>query len=284
MADPEAPGATSNFFIAFRVLSPERRRAIRAVYEFCRRADDAVDQAPDRSAGRVALERVADELERLFRPLSRGAAADPLRVAVDRYELPRQPFDDLLEGVSWDLDGRQYDSTDDLRQYCYRVASTVGLLCVRIFGCSGDRCDAYARELGVALQWTNILRDIGSDLARGRVYLPATALRRHDLTAESLARPDLEVRRRVCELVRHEAAYAWSCFAEAERVLPDDERPRLLSAEIMAGVYRQLLRAVERGGDRVLSTRITVSGPRRAWIALRLVLGHRLSYGLRGSR
>jgi phytoene synthase len=284
MSGDGTPQASSNFFVAFRVLSPERRKAIRAVYGFCRRADDAVDQAPDGRVGRLALDRVVAELDRLFATAPPRGPSDPLREAVERFSLPRKPFDDLLEGVSWDLEGRRYDSVEDLRQYCYRVASTVGLLCVRIFGCRGESCDPYARELGVALQWTNILRDIGSDLARGRVYLPSSALAGHGLTPDDLTSRDPAVRDRIAALVRREAAYARHCFAEAERVRPVAERPKLLAAEIMAGVYRQLLHAVERAGDRVLSGRITVSGPRRGWIALRLLLGHRLAYGFRGSR
>lgn len=272
-----APSGTSNFFIAFRVLSPERRQAIEAVYGFCRRADDAVDAAPDPAEARRALARVAEGLERAFSERDPGPDGEvlALRRAVRRFDLPRRPFADLLDGVSWDIDGRRYADTAELREYCYRVASTVGLLCVRIFGCRDGAGDDYARELGVALQWTNILRDVGQDLAQGRIYLPTSALRRHRLSQRDLAEPDAAARARLRALILEEARYARLCFAAAHRALPAEERSRVLAAEIMAGVYRRLLRRVERAGDRVLDRRIRVSAMERGWIAARLLARHR---------
>jgi len=253
--------AASNFFVAFRVLSPEGRRAIKAVYGFCRGADDAVDDAVTESDARNALQRVAEELDGSF-----SGAGSELSWAIERYALPRKPFDDLLEGVAWDIERRRYERTGDLREYCYRVASTVGLLCVRIFGCGDGRCDAYASELGVAMQWTNILRDVGEDLRNGRCYLTADALRRHRLTEEDLRSGDADSRARLAALIREEAAYARSCYAEAGRLLPDEERSKVLAGEIMAAVYRALLQRVERAADGVLDRRVRVSGIRRLWI------------------
>jgi phytoene synthase len=272
-----ASSGTSNFFIAFRVLAPERRRAIEAVYGFCRRADDAVDATADASTARAALERVAESLERAF-----GAGEDQrpvleLRRAIRRFDLPRRPFDDLLEGVSWDIEGRRYRDTAALREYCYRVASTVGLLCVRIFGCRDGAGDDYARELGVALQWTNILRDVAQDLSQGRIYLPERSLRRHRLSGRDLGDPDPAARPRVAALIREEARYARLCFAEARRVLPRSERSKVLAAEIMAGVYRSLLRRIERAGDGILDRRIRVPAVERGWIAARLLARHRVT-------
>jgi phytoene synthase len=254
--------AGSNFFVAFRVLPPEGKRAIKAVYGFCRKADDAVDDAATESDARHALQRVTEELDDAF-----SGAGSELSWAIERYDLPRGPFEDLLEGVTWDIERRRYDRTADLREYCYRVASTVGLLCVRIFGCGDGRCDAYARELGVAMQWTNILRDVGEDLRNGRRYLTADALRRHSLTEEDLLEGDAGTRTRLAALIREEAAYAHSCYVEASRLLPVEERPKVQAGEIMAAVYKALLQSVERAGDGVLDRRVSVSGIRRAWIA-----------------
>lgn len=269
------PTGGSNFFVAFRVLPPERREAIRAVYAFCRRADDAVDQARDPQEGRAALQRVAALLDRVYG--ERGGPADEaaLRRAVERFALPRRPFEDLLEGVSWDLEGRRYEDRGDLREYCYRVASTVGLLCVRIFGCRGDSCDAYAERLGIALQWTNILRDVGVDLARGRVYLTRQSLREHGLTEESLRRGSADCRSRLAALVRAEAAHNRGLYAEAERLLPPEERPRVLAGEIMAAVYRRLLRRVERAGHTVLDRPVRLSSLERGWVAAGVLVRRR---------
>ncbi len=270
-------GGKSSFFVAFRVLPNDRRRAIEAVYDFCRRADDAVDDAPDPVTARESLERMGDELDEVF-AAARGpsAVSSALVEAVRKFRLPREPFEMLLEGVSWDLEGRTYSTAADLREYCRRVASSVGLLCVRIFGCTDPACDGYAEELGVALQWTNILRDLGSDLARGRVYLPDESFRRHGLARDDLLRRDPDRVRRVGELIRGEAAYARACYEAAERSLPVAERSRVLAGRIMGAVYATLLRKIERAGAGVLERRLSVSTPRRALLAAGLVIRDRL--------
>jgi len=280
-----APGDSgSHFFVAFKVLSPDRRAAIQAVYGFCRAADDAVDDAENAEQARRSLESVRQELRGVFGSDPLDGPSGRLRAAIERYGLPRAPFDDLLEGVSWDLEGRRYDDHAAVREYCYRVASTVGLLCVRIFGFSDGSADAYARELGVALQWTNILRDIGADLSLGRVYLPQDSLSRHGLTEADLTQPDEAARGRLRELVRHEVAYAESCYEQAERLKPRGVGSRLLAAEIMGGVYRQLLLRVERLGDGVIDQRARVGGLQRVWIAARLFAGRRIAGWMHGGR
>jgi len=269
----------SSFFAAFPFLPAARRRGIETVYDFCRRADDAVDEAADPRAARAALTEMAAELDHAF-PLSvQGRAPSRLGAVVSSFGLPKEPFDLLLEGMSWDLEGRRYATRADLREYCRRVASSVGVLCVRIFGCTDPACDRYAEELGVALQWTNILRDLGSDLRRGRLYLPAESLGTH-----SLAPADLETHRdgasgRVDALVRSEAAYARSCFQAAERLLPPAERRRVLAGRIMGAIYEALLAKIEKAGARVLDRRVSLSRAGRTFVALRLFLDDRLAGG-----
>lgn len=261
----------SHFFVAFRVLSPERRRGIQAVYRFCRRADDAVDEAGSEAEARASLDAVRRELEAAF--AGDGAAADPeLVTAIRAYGLPRAPFEELIEGVTWDLEGRRYATREELREYCRRVASTVGRLCVRVFGCGDGACDPYADSLGIAMQWTNILRDVGSDLARGRVYLPAASLAAHALTEDDLRRPTSSVRESLRGLVRDEAGFARERFAEASRALPAAWRRAVTSGEIMAEVYRALLRRVERAGDRVLDRKVRVGAVGRAGALARVLL------------
>jgi phytoene synthase len=268
----------SSFHVAFRILPPERRRAIEAVYGFCRRADDAVDEAPDAATARASLTHVAGEVEALFGGRSAtGEAADlrELRYAVDRFGLPREPFDLLLEGVRWDLEGRTYATTPELREYCRRVASSVGRLCVRIFGCPGGRCDTYADELGVALQWTNILRDLSADLARGRSYLPASSLALHGVTVDDLRQPTPARRERIARLVRSEAAYARACFEAADRALPAEDRIKVLPGRIMGAVYEKVLERIEWAGAAVLDSRIRLPRLARPATALRVVARER---------
>lgn len=274
-AERASDPAKSSFSVAFRVLPPARREALNAVYRFCRRADDAVDGTPDPQQAREQLDRVARELDAAFD--GHADPADPLVRGIRRYGLPRRPFEDLIEGCAWDIENRRYRDVRELREYCYRVASTVGLLCVRIFGCEGQRCDPYASELGVALQWTNILRDIAVDAERGRTYLPREALERHDLLGLPLHRLDPQARLRLDVLIRDECLYVKRCFSRAARLRPPSERPRLLAAEIMGGVYRDLLRRIEKAGARVIDRPIRVPTPRRAWIALVLATRWRLA-------
>ncbi len=263
----------SNFRIAFRFLPKARRRGIEAVYAFCRLADDAVDQARDRVEGRASLDGARSILDDAYARRGASPVAHELSGAIGRFGLPRRPFDDLLEGMSWDLEGRRYADRTELTAYCERVASTVGLLCVRIFGCASGACDDFARELGVAPQWTNIPRDVGSDLRRGRIYLPATSLREHGLAADDLGRADGTTRGRLTALIREEGRFARARFDAAERALPRRERNRMLAGLIMAAVYRSLLTRIERAGAAVLDRKVALPAARRALIAGRVLAG-----------
>jgi phytoene synthase len=190
-----------------------------------------------------------------------------------------EPFEDLLEGVTWDVEGRRYATAADLREYCLRVASSVGMLSIRVFGCEDPGAGAYAEELGVALQWTNILRDVREDLERGRVYLPAEALGRHGLRESDLGRRDAETRRRLDAVIREQVAFARGRFEAAGKALPRKDRRRLLAGRIMAAVYRVLLDKIDRAGAAVLDRKPRIGAPRRGLIALRLLLRDRLGGG-----
>ena len=256
----------SHFRVAFRVLPPPRRAALHAVYAFCRVADDAVDEASDKTAAQGALARVRRRLDEAYagQPRPEDAA---LADAASRYALPKGLFESLLEGVSWDLAGRRYATRAELREYAWRVASTVGLMCVRIFGRGAGDCDRWAEELGIALQWTNILRDVGTDLRRGRIYLPTESLDRHGVTAADLARPNGAARPRLDALLKEEAAFAGGRFDAASRALPRDARPDVLAGEIMAAVYRRLLGRLARAGAGALEPPIRIPAWERAAVA-----------------
>ena len=262
----------TSFYYSFLVLPADERRAIIAVWDFCRAVDDAVDEdgpvAEGSPAGRPAIEFWRAELARAFgggtpvTPQGRG-----LQPHIGRFDLPRQAFEDVVDGVAMDLDTTRYQTFDDLFEYCRRVASAVGLICIRIFGCTSERACEYALNLGVALQLTNILRDVKDDLRRGRVYLPLDDLRACGCNVEMLAAG--EVSEPVRRLIQFECRRAREFYDRAERALQPDGRRRLVAAEIMRAVYFETLTRIERSGHDVFTARARVPKPRQAMIALR---------------
>jgi 15-cis-phytoene synthase len=266
----------TSFYYAFLVLPPDQRRAIIAVWDFCRAVDDAVDEAPVAGSGPLVVGWAAvrfwkDELARCYdgrEPATpQGQRLQPF---VGQFDLPRQAFEDVIDGVAMDLDTNRYDTFADLFQYCRRVASAVGLVCIRIFGCRSAAACEYALNLGVALQLTNILRDIKDDLARGRVYLPL-----EDLAAHGCRIADLEagiVTPSMRTLLAFECRRARDFYQKAIDARPPEDRPRLVAAEIMRAVYFETLKRIERSGPQgydVFSARVRVTRPRQAAIALR---------------
>jgi 15-cis-phytoene synthase len=265
----------TSFYYSFLVLPADQRRAIVAVWDFCRAVDDAVDEAPAAASttpgGRAAVEFWRDELARCFegrRPsTSQGVALQPL---IPRFNLPRQAFDDVVDGVAMDLDTTRYATFDDLFGYCRRVASAVGLICIRIFGCTSPKACEYALNLGVALQLTNILRDVKADLSRGRVYLPLEDLAVCGCSVDDLAAGvTTEPVRRVIEF---ECGRAREFYRRAADALPPEDRGRLVAAEIMRAVYFETLRNIERNRYHVFGESMRVPRSRQALIALRQYL------------
>jgi len=264
----------TNFYYSFLVLPAAKRAAIVAVWDFCRAVDDAVDEADPADAPRqVALWRaeVAACFEGRAPRTPQGRALQPL---ITQFHLPRTAFDALIEGVEMDLGARRYETVDDLYEYCIRVASAVGLMCVEIFGYEDPRAKQYASDLGVALQLTNILRDVPGDLARGRVYIPQEDLRRFGCTEADLKH---EVEQAgagvkspaVRALLRHQAERAREYYARAAASLPSTDARRLVAAQIMGAIYFEILRRIEREDYDVFSRVIRIPRPRRALIALR---------------
>jgi phytoene synthase len=264
----------TNFYYSFLVLPAAKRRAIVAVWDFCRAVDDAVDahgNAPERAAGELA--RWRGELAAAFEGGSpqtpQGRALMPL---IGQFDLPRTAFDALIEGVEMDLGHRRYDTFADLYEYCIRVASAVGLICVEIFGYGDPRTRQYATDLGVALQLTNILRDVPGDLAQGRLYIPLEDLRRYgateqDLAAESAAAGGGVRSPAVKALLRHQADRAREYYARAAAGLPRGDARRLVAAEIMGAIYRRILDRIERADYDVFSRVVRIPRPERALIA-----------------
>jgi len=288
---PDGPlmSRKTSFYYAFLILPADQRRAIIAVWDFCRAVDDAVDEptevAPAGSkrtqpasqhvatSQQVATARDAvrfwrAELARVYE----GSAGQPetaqgrgLHPFVARFDLPRKAFEDVIDGVAMDLGHQRYRTFDALYQYCLCVASAVGLICVEIFGYRDDRARQYAVELGVALQLTNIIRDVAVDLAEGRLYLPLEDLSRFGCTEADLRKG--QVTEQVRALLRFECDRARTYYERASRVLPAIDARRLIAARIMGAIYYEILQSVERTEYDVFSRIIRVPRPRRAVIA-----------------
>jgi phytoene synthase len=266
----------TSFYYSFLVLPPEKRRAIIAVWDFCRAVDDAVDEAPAPGAGEpaaahVALGRWRRELASCFgdgaTETSQGRALVPF---IREFRLPREAFEAVIDGVAMDLERSRYETFEELRLYCTRVASAVGLICVEIFGYRNPATRRYAIDLGIALQLTNIVRDVRTDMQRGRIYIPLTDLRAHACREEDLAvglsAPAVK------PLLAFECSRAREYYEKAARELPREDRRAMVAARIMGAIYYSTLRRIERSGYEVFSGKAHLSKPRRAAIAGRVWL------------
>lgn len=261
----------TSFYYSFFALPRDQRRALIAVWDFCRAVDDAVDERCTDGANddpRVAVQFWRDELARCYshdHPVtSQGRQLQPF---VARFNLPRRAFDDVIDGVAMDIDTTSYETFEELLTYCHRVASAVGMICIEIFGCQGPTAREYALQLGVALQLTNILRDIPDDLKRGRLYLP-----QEDMAAAGCTVADLRaahVSTPVRRLLEFQCARARRFYDRAVAARPEDDRRRLVAAEIMRAVYFETLRRIERSGYDVFSGHARVPRPAQAIIAFR---------------
>jgi phytoene synthase len=266
----------SNFYYSFLFLPRRKRHAIYALYAFCRTVDDAVDQgAATPSEQRRILADWRQELVRAYDGHPTQPIAQHLAEVVRSFPIQRQHLEAILDGVEMDIDKRRYGSFDELYEYCYRVAAAVGLCCIEIFGYTDPRARDYAVNLGVALQLTNIMRDLRTDAERGRIYLPLDEIRRFGYSEEEL----LQGRRTPAfvGLMRFQAQRAHAYYRAAKAARPPVDRRRLVAAEIMRAIYRELLRAIETREFRVFDSRIRVSTPRKIALALGVYLRGQLA-------
>jgi len=258
----------TSFYYSFLVLPPRKRRAIIAVWDFCRAVDDAVDEAPEGTNPSERLSLWRDELAACYAadPAPRTPQGQALVPYIRSFDLPRRPFEDLIDGVEMDLARHRYETFAELADYCRRVASAVGLVCVEIFGYRDQAARTYASDLGMALQMTNIIRDVRTDLEKGRVYLPGEDMARFRVTVDDLRAGRLTPA--VSGLMRFECERARFYYTKASAELPPSDRRSLLAAEIMGAIYFEILRRIENSGYDVFSRRVRVPRPRRAVIAL----------------
>ena len=261
----------SSFAAAFWMLPPHKRRALHAIYAFCRLADDIADDPEVRADRTLLLARWRGVLDDAYLAKSTHPVGIALADTVERFRLPREVFGELLEGVESDLAHRTPESFDDLRRYCHAVASTVGLLLVRVMGYRDPRSLEYAEAMGIAVQLTNVLRDVGADAASGRIYLPSQELERFGVSPDCLAasEPCDELRL----LLACTAERARLYYERADALLPDGDRRALRPAEAMGRIYRTLLEELQRRGFPCLGEPLRLSRRRRLAIAASVWLG-----------
>src|ERR1035438_4160536 len=247
--------SASNLALAFVLLPRPKREAMSALYAFCREVDDVADNetvpAENRraqlAAWRADVKRACDNQSPQF-PVIRE-----LQPVIRQFNLRFDLFDDLIQGCEMDLDIKRYDNFEALEKYCYHVASVVGLLSIEIFGYKNPACRDYAIHLGKALQFTNILRDVRTDAARGRIYLPQSELKKFNVTGDEIL--NSKYSDRYVALAASVADRAKHFYQLAQKTLPAEDRKAMIAAELMGAVYWRLLQKLERG-------RFDVFGPR----------------------
>jgi phytoene synthase len=256
----------SNFYYSFLFLSKEKRQAMYAVYAFCRSVDDIADSQASGAEKQGLLDEWRRELDRCYQ----GKPGHPITVrlaqSMQRFPIPKEHFEELIAGVEMDLTHHRYPTFCELYAYCYRVAGVVGLMCIEIFDYRNPKAKDYAVNLGVALQLTNILRDVRVDAERGRIYLPQDELARFGYTEEDLLRGAYTPI--FLELMCFSAARARRYFQNARELLAAEDRRSLVAAEIMGAIYYKLLEAIEASGYHVFDRTITLPTIHKLWIAL----------------
>jgi phytoene synthase len=274
LAPDLAQNRLSNFYFSFLFLPRQKRDAIETIYAFCRVTDDIVDEESDEGERHRRLRQWSSELRRALQGKSRFALLNKLEVVIRRFGIPVKHFQDLLKGMEMDLSRARYETFADLEQYCYRVASTVGLICAEVFGYHNAEAKQYAINLGKALQLTNILRDIKSDAKKGRIYIPREDLRRFGYTEQELLRCTYNDAFKA--LMRFECERARAFYREAKMHLAEDDKALFYAARTMGNIYYLLLRRIERADYDVFSRRIRLSSLLKLLVAMGLRLRNRL--------
>lgn len=263
----KAAASGSSFYYAFLFLPPPRRAAITAFYAFCREVDDVVDEVQDLGVAATKLAWWRKEVASSFAGQPSHPAMKALMPHVADYEIRAEHLAAVIDGCQMDLDQTRYLDFPGLERYCHLVAGVVGEVASAIFGRTQPSTVQYAHKLGLAMQLTNIIRDVGDDARRGRIYLPVSELQRFDVKAhEVLNRGYSE---RFTALMKFQAERAHRIYDEAFALLPDADRKAQKPGLMMANIYRTLLREIEAGGFQVLHQRISLTPVRKLWIAAR---------------
>jgi phytoene synthase len=263
----KAAQSGSSFYYGFLFLPEERRRAITALYAFCREVDDVVDDCSDPATARATLGWWRQELAAAFHGTPQHPVTRALAEVAPRYNLAEARLAEIIDGMQMDLDNNRYASFEMLRQYCHRVAGVVGLLSAEIFGYRDRRTLEYAADLGMAFQLTNIIRDVGEDARRDRIYLPLDEMERHGVSVADIAAARETDGFR--SLMQFQIERALGFYREAFAKLPAVDRRAQRAGIVMAAIYRTLLDEIRRDGCRVLTRRTALTPVRKLWIAWR---------------
>lgn len=255
----------SSFYYSFLFLPKEKRAAITALYAFCREVDDAVDECSDAQIARIKLAWWREELGNLYRGQPQHPVSRALLPAVRHHDLPREQFEEIIDGMEMDLEHHRYADFKALQLYCYRVASVVGQLAATVFGASDRRTLKYAHDLGLAFQLTNIIRDVGEDARRNRIYLPLDELARFGVSEQDILAGRHTPAFRA--LMAFQASRARELYARALAQLPAADRRNQRPGLAMAAIYQALLTEIERDGFQVLDRRTALTPLRKLWLA-----------------
>jgi 15-cis-phytoene synthase len=270
-AEQKAAASGSSFYYAFRFLPPARREAITAFYAYCREIDDVVDEIADPSVAAAKLAWWRDEVARAVAGNPTHPALRALMPHAKAFHIGAEHMNAVIEGCEMDLKQSRYLDFAGLSRYCHLVAGMVGEVACNIFGREHEQTVTYAHRLGLAMQMTNIIRDVGEDARRGRIYLPMDELKRFDVKAAELLQrtPPYGYSDRFTALMQFQAARAHALYDEALALLPSEDRRAQRPGLMMANIYRTVLREVQANQFKVLHQRVSITPLRKVWIAMR---------------
>lgn len=270
----KAAASGSSFYYAFLFLPPERRAAITAFYAFCREVDDVVDEVSDVGVAQTKLAWWRSEVAQAYAGQKNHPVMQALMPHTGTFGIEARHLLAVIDGCQMDLEQNRYFDFANLQQYCHLVAGVVGEVAARIFGQTQPETTDYAHRLGLAFQLTNIVRDVGEDAVRGRIYLPVSELQRFDVKAHELIKrgqaPGMDptdFRRRFVELMRFQCERALQTYSEALAMLPEADRRRQKPGLMMASIYRTLLQEIHADPALVLTQRVSLTPLRKFWLA-----------------
>lgn len=265
----KAAESHSSFLSGFRFLSVEKRNAITVLYAFCRELDDVVDGCTDPNVAQITLNWWRSDLEKVFNnEMPEHPVHQALKDIRASFDLPKNEFEALIDGMQMDLEQARYGSFDELKLYCHRVAGVVGSLIARILGFSNPKTLEYADKMGLALQLTNIIRDVGEDARQGRIYLPIEEMQKFDVPANVIMQ--CKPTDNFAKLMQFQVDRARETYREAMLLLPAADKKSQKVGLIMAAIYYALLNEIDRdGAQNVLTYKIAIPSPRKKRIALK---------------
>ena len=263
----KAAQSGSSFTVSFIFLPKTQREAMTALYAFCREVDDVVDECTDFSVAQTKLNWWKSEVANLYANTPQHPVTKALQPFISQFNLAQEHFLEIIDGMEMDLKFNRYEDFKQLQLYCYRVASVVGLLSASIFGFKNRKTLKYAHDLGMAFQLTNIIRDVGEDARRGRIYLPLDELRKANVTEDDI----LQSRESpaVKELIEFQIERAETYYDRALRELPVEDTKQQRTGLMMAAIYRTLLREIKTdSAEKVLNSRTSIPPLRKLMLAM----------------